>query len=114
MSGTELIVILGGVFIGYFIVSRLMSRTPRAPPPDEDFFAQAPVDAEPASWNSILGVAPNASTQEIRQAYKVRMSEYQAGKVAGLGVELSALAERKTREITAAYQQALRDRNAVE
>lgn len=44
---------------------------------------------------------------EIRRSYKTLMSQYHPDKVAELGDELKRLAERKSKEINSAYQQAL-------
>ena len=52
-----------------------------------------------------LGVAPSASQQAIRSAYRARMSEYHPDKVAHLGEDLQKLANRKVLEIQQAYEQ---------
>ena len=42
------------------------------------------------------------------------MGQYHPDKVAGLGVELRALAERKSKEISGAYRQAMREHGVSE
>jgi hypothetical protein len=59
------------------------------------------------SWYNILGVDPNSSTEEIRRTYKSLMSQYHPDKVASLGEELRVLAEKKAKEINAAYKEAM-------
>lgn len=51
----------------------------------------------------ILKIPANATNEEIKNAYLARMKEYHPDKVAGLGDELKALAEQKTKEINEAY-----------
>jgi DnaJ like chaperone protein len=64
-------------------------------------------DSAPLNWYETLNVPPHATVEDIRQAYKVLMHQYHPDKVASLGDELKALAERKSKEITNAYRQAL-------
>jgi DnaJ like chaperone protein len=59
----------------------------------------------------VLGVSQAAPFDEIRQAYRRRMSQYHPDKVATLGDELQALALRKTQAIEAAFRQAQTERN---
>jgi DnaJ like chaperone protein len=122
MTSTEIIVIVVGAGLGYLAVSALMGgkpprkwgtppggmppgEAPGWPPPP----APAPAPADPA-WHEVLGVAPDAGDEDVQRAYRSLMSQYHPDKVASLGVELQALAERKTKDLVAAYQvwQALR------
>jgi len=111
MTVTEIAAIIGGLVLGYYLVS-LVTRhkdiKPAAPPincaeaePPGHFYS-TPV------WHQVLEIAPNASPSEIRTAYRRRMSQYQPDKVASLGSELQALAERKSREISTAYHAGMR------
>lgn len=115
MSVTEILVILFGLFIGYWIVSRLILGNagkpgPAGPEPEARQETSADGDAPPEEWHRILSVSPDASTDEIRRSYKTLMSQYHPDKVAELGDELKRLAERKSKEINSAYQQALHQR----
>lgn len=56
-----------------------------------------------ASACAVLSVSQNATIDEIKSAYKKLMMEYHPDKVAGLGAEIKEVAERKTKEINAAY-----------
>lgn len=60
---------------------------------------QAPRDA-----HAILGVGRNASTEEIKQAYRHLANQYHPDKVAHLGEEFRVLAETRFKEIQEAYQ----------
>ena len=53
----------------------------------------------------VLGVGPNVSAEELKQAYKKLVSKYHPDKVAHLGEEFKALAEERFKEIQEAYQQ---------
>lgn len=111
MSLEELGVIALCLFGGYWGVSLLFQRKGKAraapkaedPPPGED---------EPA-WATVLGVGPDAGMDEIRRAYQRRIGEYHPDKVATLGPELKALAERKSQEINVAYERARRARGEL-
>ena len=68
-----------------------------APPPRPPFRA-----SEPSPYQ-VLGVAPGSSQQEIRAAYQKLIQSYHPDQVAHLGDELREVAERRTKEINAAY-----------
>lgn len=57
----------------------------------------------PRSAHQVLGVAPGASPEEIRAAYQRLVQQYHPDRVSGLGPELVELAERRTKQINAAY-----------
>jgi len=108
---------------GYWLMSMFLDRrrpdaTPGRPEPGSGESASdrrdradgsAP-DSSPAPWWEILEVSPTATPDEIRQAYRQRMSEYHPDKVATLGPELRELAARKAQQINAAYDEACRAR----
>ena len=55
-----------------------------------------------------LGVAGDASEQEIKEAYRNKMKEYHPDKVANLGAKLRNLAEEESKEINRAYEDLLK------
>lgn len=59
-------------------------------------------------WWGVLGVPQIATRDEIARAYKRRISEYHPDKVAHLGEEIRAVAERRSKETNAAYDEAMR------
>lgn len=77
--------------------------------PQGDHAAGAPRAAEAGErpWYTVLEVSPTAPMEDIRQAYKRKMRQYHPDKLAGLGDELLAVAEVKTKEINRAYAKAL-------
>jgi hypothetical protein len=109
MTLTEIAAIVFGLFAGYWVVSKLVFRSPKSPT------QPVPVSAAntPPRWNDILQVAPSASAIEIRDAYKHLISKYHPDKVDSLGQELKDLAEHKSQEITAAYQEGMRERGEM-
>ena len=65
--------------------------------------ADAHTDADADSPYRVLGVAPDASQDDIRQAYRRLAAQYHPDKVTHLGAELRDLAEQKFKAIQAAY-----------
>ena len=120
MSPSEYLVILIGLVFGYLIVSKFLSRSsggkesPNQREPYNQYEHDSIPSSHPISWESVLGVLESASVEEIRKAYKVLMSQYHPDKVASLGSDLRALAERKSKEINVAYRQAMRVRGVKE
>ena len=56
-----------------------------------------------SSWYEVLGVAEDASSEEVRRAYRALIAQYHPDKVSGLGEEFQEIAEKKSREINNAY-----------
>ena len=106
MSGNEIMVSVVFLLLGYWIVSFFLQGKPKGPGQE----------AQPSmqTWPGVLKVDPNASIDEIRAAYQTLMSQYHPDKVAALGAELRDLAERKSKEITVSYREALRSRDLGE
>jgi hypothetical protein len=107
LSPHELGIIVVGVAVGYWIVSYLLERrggkkqgvATRSTPE-----ARRKLDISPraeAPWWAVLGVA---------QDYRQRIGEFQPDEAAGTNEQMRALAVRRTREIEAAYEEALRAR----
>jgi preprotein translocase subunit Sec63 len=57
------------------------------------------------SPHEILGVATSASQEEIRSAYQRLIRQYHPDRVADMGPEIREVAERRAKEINAAYEQ---------
>ncbi len=98
MSGIEALVVAFGLFIGYWLVAKLLAGKP------------GPGAEASPEWHDTLQVSPQANVDEIERAYRSLMGQYHPDKVASLGAELKALAERKSKEITAAYRRAMQAR----
>jgi hypothetical protein len=60
----------------------------------------------------VLGVDRGQGFEAIRSRYKEKLLQYHPDRVQHLGKEFEEMAERKTKEITEAYQQILRERGS--
>jgi len=134
MSGTEFLVIVFGLFIGYWVVAKFgadktkneQSKTQYGPDTEATFRREQgereqrrreeqqhqAEENRATSWHEVLNVSSGADIQEIRRAYKSLMSQYHPDKVASLGPELKEICERKTKEINSAYDRAMTERRA--
>lgn len=134
LSWYEIASILIGLGGGYWLVSRIIERHAEPDWTPEDFGTQTksgpaddsggsrrdrseagsedaqahPGPAPDRPWWEVLGVPQMATRNEIAAAYKRRISEYHPDKVAHLGEEIRAVAERRSKEINAAYDEAMR------
>ena len=113
ISLIEILVLVCGLGLGYWVVSKVtenFDRDEKHPLGDRATTQpQAGADA-PAPWHEVLSVPPDASADEIRQAYQLLMQQYHPDKVATLAPELKALAERRSKEINGAFERAMQDR----
>lgn len=126
-SRMDIIVVVAGLFAGYFLVSWLIGRrngdgqgnpeSARRPDYGQGYWRDrdeppphaSGANAESArAWYEVLQVPAYASLDEVKLAYRRRIAEYHPDKTSGLGDELRVLAETKTKEINAAYDAALR------
>jgi DnaJ like chaperone protein len=113
MSSSEILVILFGLFLGYWVISKLMATKQSEPeniePPKEYNRFKGDFDSKNTDydeWYVVLGVNRGATSEEIRAAYKTLISQYHPDKVSGLGEDLRDLAEKKSKAINVAYQKA--------
>jgi hypothetical protein len=61
MSGIEALVVVGGLFVGYWVVAKLIAGQARA-------------------WHDVLNVSPHASFEEIDAAYRTLLAHSPPGK----------------------------------
>ncbi|CAN5327626.1 DnaJ domain-containing protein [soil metagenome] len=95
------ILMVVGIILGHLYDTGVFSgRGPANQPPP------------PAASNpyGILGVNESASDDDVEAAYRRLMSEFHPDRVAAAGPEIRELAERRTREANAAYDQIKRQR----
>jgi DnaJ-domain-containing protein 1 len=94
--------ILLGVVIGHLFDIGLFSKQSAANQSN-------PEQRQPNAFE-VLEVPETASMEEIEQAYRKKISDYHPDKVANAAPELKALAERRAREINAAYDELQKQR----
>jgi len=78
----------------------------------EEYFSDPAADSHNPA-HEVLGVSETATEQQIRDAYLKQIKLYHPDKVAALGPELKKLAEKKSKDITLAYQTLLSKRKGV-
>ena len=112
MNNNDLLTIIGCGALGYGVIHLVLNKP--APPKTPPNAAPAPQAAFAPAWARVLELPADASVDEIRDAYRRLMSQYHPDKVASLGRELRELADAKSKEISAAYQQALAERRTAD
>jgi DnaJ like chaperone protein len=112
MNVIDVVIILACLFVGYWVVSRLfsgkMSPSRAAQTNSQNHASDENSDNLAQTWHKILEVPCIATPAEIKQSYKALMSQYHPDKVAALGDEIRAVAERKSKELTRAYRYAMK------
>ena len=108
-----LVVLSGSPFLKKIISEYLKKFRGYPPPEDEIPFEQEDAfreysekKAKPdvkSPWE-ILGVSEAAGTDEIKEAYRKRCTEYHPDKVAHLGIELQKVANEEFKKIQSAYE----------
>jgi len=117
----EVLVIIVGLLMGYWIVSALMdwkqkssgssSGTAHEQKREGNYSSTSNADDKDyirTSWFRILGVSENASKDQVATAYKLMISQYHPDKVEQMGTEIRELAEFKSKQINAAYDYAMK------
>ena len=109
MGGLELLAVVVFFLVGYWAVDFFWPKKKT----DAATTAPAPMagNAAPgdnAPWHEVLGVPPDATLDQIRDAYEEKSAQYHPGRVAGIGPEFEETALRMTRRINDAYEEAVR------
>ena len=92
--------IILGIIIGHLYDIGMFSKKPRDARSNQSS-SDSPIAGNPYA---VLGVSEQASQDDIEQAYRRMISDYHPDKVANAADEIKALAERRAREINAAYE----------
>lgn len=103
-------VIVGGLVVGYWLVSLFLSTRPddnETSAPEQDHGDSAAHDAPHRPWHVVLDVSRHADATEISAAYRRALAQYDARHMETLAPELQVLARERTAEIEAAYLEAL-------
>ena len=91
------------------LISQLRANEPRmdAEEQTEQSHETSLVPAEQAAWFDILGVSQSASLEQIKQAYRVLVKQNHPDRVHGMSQQFHELAERETRKLNSAYEEAI-------
>ena len=103
MEGFELIAVVVFFLIGYWIVDFFWPKKKGAE-------GQAPAQAAQAGepWHQVLGVSPDASVDQIREAYLRKSAEHHPDRVLDQGAEAREAALAMTRKLNDAFEAAMR------
>ena len=106
VSSEVLVTVLAGI-IGFIVIWYLMGLI-------TDKFSTGPAPSPPPSsssqsrpeWADVLGVAPDASRDDVKRAYLQKIEEFEPGRLAALGPEMRKLAEERLQQINLAFDAA--------
>jgi preprotein translocase subunit Sec63 len=108
VSSEVLVTVLAGI-IGFIVIWYLMglitdkfSTGPAPSPPPPSSSQSRP------EWADVLGVAPDASHDDIKRAYLQKIEEFAPSRLAALGPEMRKLAEERLQQINLAFDAAER------
>jgi DnaJ-domain-containing protein 1 len=117
--GPEYLVAVICAVVGYVVVSVILKviHSPTKGEGEERFqektdngnsdpHSAANATRAPQKWFEVLGVTPAASSEEIKAAYRAKISSYHPDRVASLASEFRQLAEEKSKLINEAYRTA--------
>jgi DnaJ like chaperone protein len=96
-------------YVVYKAVTQAKSGDKPAARPPSPARRRSSEPAAPAP-HEVLGVARGATEDEIRKAYQAKIKQYHPDRVSHAADELQLLAERRTKEINAAYHALMKDR----
>jgi len=107
----NLVILLIGVLLGFWLVGALLDNRKKTPPKAEPRHSQEKEEPSPPPQAQdpveqacqVLNLGRPFTAGELRAAYRQRMSLYHPDKVDALGPELRELAEHKTKEINVAF-----------
>lgn len=122
LSIKEILFVIFAMFVGYglvtFLIKSVQDKSTGIPEQNGPFQDHAQSDSnsggqtkeermESFAWHEVLEISPMATHQEIRDAYRRKISMYHPDKVAGLAPEFAQIAEKKTQDLNRAYEQAI-------
>jgi len=125
VTATEILVIVVCLALGYWVVAVFLPSLFEtdavlaegvASTPDGSGAAHDQADAalgESAPWFEVLDIPESSLREDIIAAYRRRIRQYHPDLVANMGHELRELAERRSRQINAAYDLGLKLRSGM-
>jgi len=106
-SGEVLVMVLASA-IGFIVIWFLMGQITQK---FSTGGASAQEPVQPPSkpeWADVLGVAPDATRDDIKRAYLRKIEEFAPNRLAALGPEMRKLAEERLQQINLAFDAAER------
>lgn len=108
MTLFEIVVAISGLAIGYWLVGVFVSSsrpgTHESTTPDD----ASSDDGTFRHWTDVLGVPFDAGEEQVTSAYRRAIAQHHPDRVATMAPEIQELARRRTTEINAAYDEAMR------
>ena len=92
------------LFLIYQMISKSTSKVLEGATPKPKGGPKPPTPGGRAA-HEVLGVEPDASQEEIKRAYQQKIRQYHPDRVANAAPELQELAEKRSKELNAAYAQ---------
>jgi hypothetical protein len=118
MTSNELWIVFFLGLVGYWVTSaiiRFLVRKYHWGHKERDYYEERTEKEQPKrdyksgqSCYEVLGVSSSSSLDEIKVAYRNKISMYHPDKVSSMGPEFSEIAERISKEINRAYNEAVR------
>lgn len=107
LSGSSMFFLLCALALGFGITRFFLveSEAKTAAPNTAETAPDEPAGHNTSGqWFEVLEVSSSSSMEEIKAAYKKKISLYHPDKVSSLGAEFQVIAERKSKQINAAYE----------
>jgi len=112
VEGLELLVVVVFFMVGYWLVDYFWpKKKASSDAPATPANPGQPASDDHAPWHEVLGVAPDASLDQVRKAYEEKSAQFHPDRVASMGPEFRETALRLTRRINDAYGEAVRARS---
>lgn len=114
MTSIEVLVVIVLGLVGYWVTSAIIkfftkeSEWTKSQSKENPKQEQSQRQTTDKSWYEILDVNPLSSLDEIKLAYKKKISMYHPDKVSSMGPEFNEIAQKKSKEINAAYDEAVK------
>lgn len=105
MTSSEFIVVVGGLVLGYWLVSVVwpLLRDRGEPAPGPALFEPDP------PWHQVLGTHADADRSTVDAAYRAKRDEYSPERLVALGRDARRRAQLRIIQIDRAYAAAMRE-----
>jgi DnaJ-domain-containing protein 1 len=110
-SGDVLVMVLAGgigFIVIWFLMGMITERFSTGGAPAQNPNQQPAQEPSRPEWADVLGVAPDATREDIKRAYLRKIEQFEPNRLATLGPELRKLAEERLQQINLAFDAAER------